>query len=118
MLTIGPWKTKTGGAAQAAARQKAICVADTVLVELAWTLVRVYRRDRSVVAAALRALATHATVKLESGALILAAVAAFEAGPADFADCLLCVKAQALECDEVATFDRGMKALPRVTLPA
>jgi predicted nucleic acid-binding protein len=41
---------------------------------------------------------------------------AYEQGPADFADCVLAMKAQAAGCDEVATFDRGMKALPAVKL--
>lgn len=44
------------------------------------------------------------------------AIDAFERGRADFADRLLALKAQLAGCDEVATFDRGMKGLPAVKI--
>jgi predicted nucleic acid-binding protein len=83
---------------RADADQTAVWVSDTVLVELAWTLARAYGRDRADIVKALRALSSHATVSLES------------------ADCMLCAKAVAAGCDQVATFDRGMKTLPAVRL--
>lgn len=101
---------------RADAEQKSIWVGDTVLVELAWTLAKAYGRDRADIVAAMRALSSHATVVLESGAAVRDATDAFEHGRADFADCLLVMKAQSAGCDEVATFDRGMKALPAVRL--
>lgn len=101
---------------RAAADQQSIWVSDTVLVELAWTLGRAYGRDRSDVVQALRALSSHATVALESAVAVREATDSFERGPADFADCLLCAKAAAAGCDQVATFDRGMKGLPAVRL--
>lgn len=91
-----------------------IWVSDTVLVELVWTLSRAYARDRDDVVKALRALSSHATAMLESPAAVRLATDAFEHGPADFADCLLSMKAQAAGCDQLATFDRGMKRLPGV----
>ena len=100
----------------AADRDVQVWVSDTVLVELAWTLSRAYLRDRADVVRALRALASHATVQLESPAAVRAATDVFERGPADFADCLLSWKAQAAGCDQLATFDRGMKGLPGVRL--
>lgn len=100
----------------AAGRGARVWVADTVLVELAWTLGRAYARDRADIVKALRALASHATVALESPAAVRAATDAFEQGPADFADCLLSAKAAAAGCDGLATFDRGMKGLPGVRL--
>jgi len=93
-----------------------VWVSDTVLVELAWTLGRAYARDRRDIVKALRALCSHATVALESAAAARSATDAFEHGPADFADCLLSIKAQAAGCDQLATFDRGMKGLPGVKL--
>ena len=99
---------------RADAEQKTIWVSDTVLVELVWTLARAYSRDRADIVKALRTLSSHATVVLESAAAVRDATDAFEGGRADFADCLLCVKAQMAGCDEVATFDRGMRALPAV----
>ncbi len=101
---------------RADAEHKAIWVADSVLVELVWTLGRAYRRDRVDIVKALRTLASHATVVLESAAAVRDATDAFEQGQADFADCLLCMKAASVGCDEVATFDRGMKGLPAVRL--
>ena len=101
---------------RAAAEQKAIWVSDTVLVELAWILARAYSRDRADIVKALRALSAHATVVLESVAAIRDATDAYEQGRADFADCLLSIKAQLAGCDELATFDRGMKGQPGVRL--
>ena len=100
----------------AAQGEVTVWVSDTVLVELVWTLGRAYARDRADIVKALRALISHATVLLESPAPVRAATDAFERGPADFADCLLSMKAQTAGCDQLATFDRGMKGLPGVRL--
>jgi predicted nucleic-acid-binding protein len=100
----------------AAAEKVPVWVSDTVLVELVWTLIRAYGRARTDVVKALRALASHATVALESAAAVREATDHFERGPADFADCLLCVKAKLAGCDQLVTFDRGMKGLPGVRL--
>ena len=101
---------------RADAQQKTVWVSDTVLVELVWTLARAYSRDRADIVKALRTLSSHATVVLESATAVRDATDAFEVGRADFADCFLCVKAKMVGCDEVATFDRGMRALPAVRL--
>ena len=101
---------------RAETQQKTVWVSDTVLVELVWTLARAYSRDRADIVKALRTLSSHATVVLESASAVLEATDAFEVGPADFADCFLCIKAKMAGCDEVATFDRGMRALPAVRL--
>lgn len=100
----------------AAADNLTVWVSDTVLVELVWTLSRAYGRERADIVKALRALASHATVALESAATVRAATDAYERGPADFADCLLCVKARLAGCDQLVTFDRSMKSLPGVKL--
>ena len=101
---------------RADAEHKAVWVADSVLVEMVWTLARAYSRERTDIVKALRRLSSHATVVLESAAAVRDAIDAFERGRADFADCLLAMKAQAAGCDEVATFDRGMRGLPAVRL--
>ena len=101
---------------RAASDKRQVWVSDTVLVELVWTLGRAYARDRTEIARALRALAMNATVVIESVEAVRHATALYDAGPADFADCLLAVKAQAAGCDQLVTFDRGMKKLPGVKL--
>ena len=91
-------------------------LSDVVVVEIAWTLARAYDRSRADIATALTALVRHATVALESATDIRAALVLYEKGPADFADCLLSVKAQRQGCDAVVTFDRKMRHLAGVTL--
>lgn len=100
----------------AAERREDLWVCDTVLVELAWTLSRAYARPRGDVVKALRALSSNATVALESPAAVSSAIEAYERGPADFADCLLCAKAAAAGCQGVATFDKAMRTLPGVSV--
>jgi len=100
----------------AAAERDALWVCDTVVVELVWTLARTYGRARAEIVTALRALSTNATVTLESAVAVAAATDAYEQGSADFADCLLCTKAAMAGCEQVATFDRGMRGLPNVKL--
>ena len=98
----------------AAERRERLWIGDTVAVEIAWTLARAYGRGREDIVRALRALASNATVTLESPAAVAGAIDAYERSPADFADCLLCAKAAAAGCAGVATFDRGMRGLPGV----
>lgn len=86
------------------------------MVEVAWTLHRNCPRNQVDLGNVLRALCANATVTLESAPAVRMASDAFEAGPADFADCLFCAKAVAAGCDQVATFDRSMKGLPAVKL--
>lgn len=99
---------------EVAGRDVSVWISDTVLVEVVWTLGRTYGRGRRDIVRALRALASDATVVSESPAAVRSATDAFEQGPADFACCLLDMKAAALGCDQVVTFDQGMKALPGV----
>lgn len=93
-----------------------IWIADTVLVELAWVLQRTFGRSRAELATALKALARHSTVVLESPAEVEAALPLFERGPCDFADALLAAKALAAGCTSLRSFEKGMKALPGAKL--
>ena len=91
-------------------------IADIVLVEMVWALDRTYGRNRADIAAALRALLGNATVQLESSAAVAEALAFYEGGPADFADCLLAAKAARHGCESLRTFDRKMRGLPGLKL--
>jgi len=91
-------------------------IADVVLAELVWALAGSYGRPRADIVTVLRALAGSATVRLESAACIGEATALYERGPADFVDCLLAAKAQALGCTALGSFDKKMKGLPGVAL--
>jgi len=94
----------------------AFWVADIVLVELVWALDRVYGRPRAQITAALQALASNATVKVESLLALRDAAALYSQGPADFADCLLAAKARSVGCESLRTFDKKMRMLPGVKL--
>ena len=93
-----------------------IWLGDTVLVELVWVLTRSYGRSRQAVLTALRALANNASVTLESGHTIHAALDSFAAGSADFADCLLAENSRQAGCDSLYTFDRAMRGMVGVKL--
>lgn len=91
-------------------------VADIVLVELAWTLARSYALPRADIARAVRALLDNASIALESPVAVKRALASFEAGGADFPDCLIVAKAGAAGCSRILSFDKRMAALPGVEL--
>lgn len=94
----------------------ALWIPDIVLVELVWTLGRIYERSRTEIRTALLALRGNATVRLESATAVAEAILLYEQGPADFADCLLVSKAAQAGCKSVRTFDRKMQGLPRVKM--
>jgi predicted nucleic-acid-binding protein len=94
----------------------ALYVSDIVLAELCWTLARSYGLERADIARTVRALLDNASVALESPAAVGVALASFEAGKADFPDCLIVAKAMAAGCSAILTFDRRMGALPGAEL--
>jgi predicted nucleic-acid-binding protein len=61
-------------------------LASIVLAEVAWVLRGAYKFDRATIAAALHRLIAIEGVNVEDGATTRLALAAFEAGSADFAD--------------------------------
>jgi predicted nucleic-acid-binding protein len=101
---------------QQAAETGSIWVSDVVLAELVWVLSRMAGQDRAAITRALTVLSKHATVQLESPAVVRAAIALYAAGPADFADCLLAVQARDAGAEKLHTFDRKMRSLPGVSL--
>jgi len=93
-----------------------LLVTDIVLVELCWTLARSYELGRADIARTVQALLDNASIALESAAAVKCALAHFEAGRADFPDCLLVAKAGLAGCSQTLSFDRRMQPLPGVTL--
>ena len=91
-------------------------VPDIVLVELCWTLARSYALSREDIARAVHALLDNAGIALESPAAAKSALVYFEAGSADFPDCLIVAKAGQAGCSHTLSFDRRMAALPGVQL--
>jgi len=91
-------------------------VSDIVLVELCWTLAKSYGLARANVARTVRALLDNASIALESRAAVRDALASFEAGSADFPDCLIVAKARAAGCSRTLSFDQRMASLPGVEL--
>lgn len=94
----------------------AFFVSDIVLAELVWTLERSYDYDRNSIAQVLKALADNATLGFESREVLRVAQQFFADAKAGFADCLIVAKAQAAGCGSLVSFDKAMRALPKVNL--
>jgi len=79
-----------------------------VLVEVAWVLRVAYKFDRATIAAALRRLIALDGVHLEDQATTGLALAAFEAGSADFADYFILESARRSGAFPLHTFDERL----------
>jgi predicted nucleic-acid-binding protein len=101
---------------QQAALDQTLFVTDHVLAELGWVLKSRYGQGPEALSRTVRALLGNATVALQSPDAVRAAVDLLDGSGGDFADCLLAALAQRHGCEAVATFDRGMRALPGVRL--
>jgi predicted nucleic-acid-binding protein len=77
----------------------------TVLVEIAWVLRVACKQNRAIIAAALRKLVGAAGVTVEHDAIVRRAIAAFEAGPADFSDYFIRESSREASALPVLTFD-------------
>ena len=78
-----------------------------VLVELVWVLAGAYRYERAVVASVVRQLLRTVEFMVEDRDTAWSALREFEAGSADFADCLIAHRNRARGCTQTFTFDRG-----------
>ena len=78
----------------------------TVLVELVWVLATAYRYERAVVASVIRQLLRTNELIVEDRETAWTALREFEAGSADFADCLISHRNHANGCTQTCTFDR------------
>lgn len=98
------------------AEEGGLFVSDIVLVELCWVLTRSYGMMRADICRAVRALLDNASITLESPKAIQDALTHFEAGGADFPDCLIVAKAQHAGCRATLSFDRRMIGLAGVEI--
>ena len=91
-------------------------VSDVVLAEFAWVLCSRYALRDKAIARTLRAMLDNATLAWQSRAAAVEALRLFEQGSVEFPDCLVVALAQSHDCEAVATFDQGMRTLPKVRL--
>ncbi|MDP1957388.1 MAG: PIN domain-containing protein, partial [Rhodocyclaceae bacterium] len=91
-------------------------VSDVVLAEFALVLKSRYALSGKDITLALRALLDNATLAWQSRSAAVTALRLFENGGVDFPDCLVTALASAHGCDNIATFDQGMRHLPQVQL--
>jgi predicted nucleic-acid-binding protein len=83
-------------------------LSSVVLAEVAWVLRVAYKFDRAATVVALRGLIDIDGVHVEDEAATHAALAAFEAGPADFADYLILESARRRSAIPLHTFDERL----------
>ncbi len=91
-------------------------ISDVVLAEFAWVLKSRFALPGDAVAQALRAMLDNATLAWQSRPAAVEALRLFELGSVDFPDCLIVALAGSAGCEAVATFDQGMRTLPKVWL--
>jgi len=80
-------------------------VSVVTLVELVWVLSESYRQSRERTAAALQILLAAREIVVDGKETVARALRAFEAGSADFADCLIERIAAGAGCEATMTFD-------------
>jgi predicted nucleic-acid-binding protein len=88
------------------------------VVELVWVLSASYALSRAQVAQALELLLRGKELIVEKADGVLLAVRRFQAGEADFADCLIQASASAAGCSATMTFDAGAVKAAGMTLVA
>ena len=87
-------------------------LANIVLVELVWTLSRVYSYTRPQIAGGIDALLNSKELRFESPDEVRAALEHYEDGKADFADYLIGAIALKNDCEDTLTFDKRAAKLP------
>jgi predicted nucleic-acid-binding protein len=85
-----------------------VLVGAVVLAEVAWVLSSAYAYDRARVAAALRGVLATPPFIVKERTAVLAAIAAYEQGPADFSDYLILELGRVEGCTKLLTFDRKL----------
>lgn len=87
------------------------CFVNTiVLCEFAWTLARAYKRSRQEIAEIIAFLIASSEIKLENIDQCNRALDAYQAGKADFADCLIGEVNKDSGCATTMTFDVAASA--------
>jgi predicted nucleic-acid-binding protein len=92
-------------------------VSAVVLAEVAWVLSSAYGYDRAQIAAALRGLLATPPFVVTPRPAAIAALAAYEKGPADFSDYLIVELARVEGCTKLLTFDRRLLKNPACESP-
>jgi predicted nucleic-acid-binding protein len=82
-------------------------VTQVCVVELFWVLSSAYGLDRTQLVATLDGLLRSKEIIVESAEVVWKALRLFQAGNADFADCLIERAAATAGCSRTMTFDRG-----------
>ena len=77
-----------------------------VLMDLVWVLTAAYRYEKPVVASVIGQILRTAEFVVEERETAWSALREFEAGAADFADCLIAHRNHARGCTRTYTFDR------------
>lgn len=84
--------------------------------EAVWTLRSAFDQDKAEQLLAIRSLLNETAFAFEDRDAVTQAADMFEHGNGGFSDCLVVAKHVRHGCDFTATFDRGMRKLPRVKL--
>ncbi|MCY4467264.1 MAG: type II toxin-antitoxin system VapC family toxin [Thiotrichales bacterium] len=77
-----------------------------VLMELVWVLTAAYRYEKPVVASVIHQILRTTEFVVEDRETTWSALREFQAGSADFADCLIAHRNRARGCSQTYTFDR------------
>lgn len=93
-----------------------VLLTDVVLAELVWTLRAAYRRSKEEVVAALDALLAQPAFAFEDRDLVIAALAAYRDGPADFADYLVVARNAARGVTTTYSVDKTLRGVAGVTV--
>ena len=93
-------------------------VSHIVLVELAWTLARIYGYTGEQISASLEQILETSQLDVESSTDVAAALRSYRDGAAGFADCLLGRANLTAGCETTVTFDRKAAKLPGFKLLA
>lgn len=95
---------------------ESLLVTDVVLAEAVWTLRSAFDQNKAQQLLAVRSLLNETAFAFEDRGVVTQAADMFEHGSCGFSDCLVVAKHARHGCDFTATFDRGMRKLPRVRL--
>lgn len=99
------------------AEKEPLFVNHIVLSEFAWTLERTFKRPRGEIALRLRQILEAPDFIVPQAPLIERAIDAFEAGKAQFPDCLIGVANLASGCTTTLTFDGDAAEMTQLFSP-
>jgi predicted nucleic-acid-binding protein len=96
---------------------EAALVGPVVVAEVGWVLSSVYGYDRSAIVAALRGILATPPFVVSARDAVIAALAAYEKGPADLSDYLILELGRLEGCRALHTFDRRLLKEPACKAP-